>query len=62
MPQTRPIECPACGYERIQRTHFRTTSDHGREPTADLWKCRLCDYEWKIAISARAPDDDWVMA
>lgn len=62
MAQTRPLECPACGYERIQRLPEPGRSLEERRSGAARWTCRLCAYEWLVAAPAPAPTDDWAMA
>jgi transposase-like protein len=61
MPQTRPIECPACGYERIQRSTSSPPSSEKPSERGERWACRLCAYEWSVRSRA-VVKDDWVPA
>jgi rubredoxin len=61
MPQTRPRECPACGYERVQRTPEPARTAEERRAGVARWMCRLCEYEWLVGAEGR-PEDDWAVA
>jgi transposase-like protein len=50
----RPLECPACGHERIARR-----GAPGRMATGSLriettqWSCQLCAYSWTHPLAPR---------
>lgn len=47
MPTNRPLECPTCGHEGINRTPPRLKARFGSSAAAsETWTCRLCAYSW----------------
>lgn len=54
MASHRPLECPACGHERITRRNAP-----GRLVTGTLrmeishWSCQLCAYSWSHPLTPR---------
>ena len=56
MPHARPMECPACGHERIARRRQRLQADPLtlRVGTTE-WACQLCDYTWSRPAAAPRP-------
>lgn len=48
MPQARPVECPACGHERVARLPPQVQSAAGRLRIGITeWMCQLCSYTWR---------------
>lgn len=44
---TRPVECPVCGHEGINRATAGLDGRAGRgQVAAESWTCRLCAYSW----------------
>lgn len=56
MPPARPLECPACGHERIARRPPRLQSEV-RPPRTGIteWICQLCSYTWSRPGVPRHP-------
>lgn len=52
----RPLECPACGHERIVRRSEELRAESGQiRVRVPVWECGLCDYRWSAARGGR-PD------
>lgn len=62
MRNRRPLECPACGHDRIverrQELHTETGQLRVRLPR---WVCGLCRYQWSMPTRA-AHADEWKRA
>lgn len=58
----RPLECPACGHDRIvQRPHELYTETGQMRVRVTKWLCGLCSYQWNSpALAARI--DEWERA
>lgn len=55
MVHQRPLECPACGHERIARRPVtRRTETHVLRVKASEWWCQLCAYSWSYPISPKS--------
>lgn len=47
MPPARPMECPACGHERVARRNPPHQAWTGRPRVSPAeWICQLCSYAW----------------
>lgn len=56
MPPARPLECPACGHERIARRPQRLQSEtRALRVEITEWICQLCDYTWSLPRAPRLP-------
>jgi len=54
MATLRPLECPACGHERITRRPLRRRVEPVRLRTDHSdWCCELCAYAWKFPMVPR---------
>jgi transposase-like protein len=55
MLQSRPLECPACGHERIARRPMRRRTETVSRSTGVVdWNCQLCGYWWSYPMARRA--------
>jgi transposase-like protein len=61
MPQTRPFECPACGYDRLSRVPEPVRRIDEGQDTAARWACRLCEYEWQVQPLRPTLKEDWAL-
>lgn len=60
MRYKRPLECPACGYERIANVKEEIRTETGTlRVRSNRWACRLCRYTWHTAAPPRA-EEDWL--
>lgn len=59
MPKPQPLECPACGHDRIlQRPRELFTATRRIRVQAANFCCGLCRYQWSVpARPTRA--DEW---
>jgi RNase P subunit RPR2 len=54
MATSRPLECPACGHERITRRPIRRRVESvGMRADYTDWSCELCAYAWKFPMGSR---------
>ena len=54
MAFSRPLECPACGHERIIRRPGRKVNHPSAARSGGSeWSCQLCAYEWSHPIAPR---------
>lgn len=59
MPNPRPLECPACGHDRVQAAP-PTAASRPRAP-GGRWVCGLCRYQW-VVPGGVAPRPQWEIA
>ena len=49
----KPVECPACGHDGIERSLSSGRRRLGRAASSrDQWRCRLCAYEWGVPAAS----------
>lgn len=58
MPNYRPLECPICGHDRLERRQRQTVGEAGQlGPRVPTWVCRLCAHSWAEPPASRV--DAW---
>lgn len=58
MRYSKPLECPACGHDRIvQRRQDLQTETGQLRVKLPPWVCGLCRYQWGIPVRAARPEN-----
>lgn len=48
MRDFQPVECPACGHERLRRHPRRLGASSRSQRPEEQWSCSLCAYTWTL--------------